>query len=105
MAAYIQLTEVIDHLDSGMPFSMTYVKADRKTGIGGEIRRVQNWVKCELDSVPETILRRNKLVQFAAEKNPHHSEHKTRNIMDPATRTIKKIHLRLITEFQGKRVI
>lgn len=101
--AVIELYEVIQHIDSGMPFSMTFVTADRKKGTGGQIRTVHNWVNCNIADMPEPVLRRNKM--FQASKVPNHQQHKTKNIMNPATRDIRKVHIRLITEFQGKRVV
>jgi hypothetical protein len=99
----IELYEAIQLIDTGEPFSLTYVTADRNKGTGGQIKKVTNWVKCDLATVPEPILRRNKM--FEASKNPNHQQHKTKNIMNPATRDIRKVHVRLITEFNGKRVV
>lgn len=81
---------------------MAYVTADKKKGTGGQIKHVKNWVRCDLAAMPEPVLRRNRL---SAEKTPNHLEHKTKNIMNPATRDIRKVHIRLITEFNGRRVI
>lgn len=81
---------------------MAYVTADRKKGTGGQIKHVQNWVRCDLAAMPEPVLRRNRIT---TEKMPNHIEHKTKNIMNPATRDIRKVHIRLITEFNGRRVI
>jgi len=96
----IELYEVISHIDSGRPFNMTYVTADKKKGTGGQIKVVKNWVRCDLAAMPDIILRRNKV-----DKMPRHQEHKTKNIMNPATRDIKKVHIRLICEFNGRRVV
>ena len=100
----IDLTAVIKHMDSHMPFDITYVTADKKRGTGGEIKQQKNWVKCDLSVMPEMVLRKNKMF-YADVRNPRHPEHKTRNIMNPVTRDIRKLHLRLIVEFNGKRVV
>lgn len=100
----IQLKEVIDGIESGKPFDIVFVTADRKKGTGGEIKRYKNWVKCNLEAMPEPILRRNKM-EIGSYKMPQHQEHKTKNIMNPVTRDIRKVHIRLITEFNGKRVV
>jgi hypothetical protein len=99
----IELYEVINHIDTGLPFAMTYVTADRKKGTGGQIKHCKNWVKCDLATMPEPVLRRNKVYELT--KNPNHQDHKTKNIMNPATRDIRKVHIRLITEFNGRRVV
>ncbi len=100
----IELTEVIDHMEALMPFDITYVTADKKRGTGGDIKQCRGWVKCDLSSQPEPILRKNK-ISYAEAKDPNHRLHKTRNIMNPVTREIRKLHLRLIVEFNGKRVV
>jgi hypothetical protein len=99
----IELYEVIQQIDTGEPFNMTYVTADRKKGTGGQIRHCKNWVRCDLATMPEPVLRRNKVYEVA--RDPRHQEHKTKNIMNPATRDIRKVHIRLITEFNGRRVV
>lgn len=100
----IELTQVIDHIDSMMPFDITYVTADKKRGTGGEIKTRKAWVKCNLGDQPETILRKNH-IPYSEIRDPRHIEHKTRNIMNPVNREIRKLHLRLIVEFNGKRVV
>jgi hypothetical protein len=104
MQETMDLTQVIDHLDAHAPFSMTYVTADKKRGTGGEIKKVDGWVKCNLGDMPEQILRKNR-IHFSEVRDPKHGVHKTRNIMNPVTRDIRKVHLRLIVEFNGKRVV
>jgi hypothetical protein len=104
MSPVIELYEVINHIDSGMPFTMTYITADRRKGTGGQLKQCTNWVRCDLATMPEVVLRKNR-IHYEMEKNPNHPDHKTKNIMNPATRDIRKVHIRLITEFQGKRVV
>ena len=100
----IDLTTVIDHIDSHMPFDIAYVTADKKRGTGGQIKQHKGWVKCDLSSQPEMVLRKNKI--FMAEvRSPNHQDHKTKNIMNPVTREIRKLHLRLICVFNNKRVV
>jgi hypothetical protein len=57
----IDLTTVIDHIDSHMPFDIAYVTADKKRGTGGQIKQHKGWVKCDLSSQPEMVLRKNKI--------------------------------------------
>jgi hypothetical protein len=100
----IELREVLDLIESGKPFDITFVTADRKKGTGGEIKRYTGWVKCDLSAMPEPVLRRNK-IPINIVKDHQHRQHKTKNIMNPVTRDIRKVHIRLITEFNGKRVV
>lgn len=100
----IQLREVLDTIESGKPFDITFITADRKKGTGGEIKRYTGWVKCDLAAMPEPVLRRNR-IPVNSLKEAAHRLHKTKNIMNPVTRDIRKVHIRLITEFNGKRVV
>ena len=84
---------------SAMPFSITVVK--RSTG---EIKKYPVARKL----VSEKVAKPGKgfKAQMQAEtvrKNPNHGFNQTRNIQLP-DKSIRKIHLRLITEFNGNQV-
>jgi hypothetical protein len=98
--------DVVEQMDSGAPFDITYITMDRRRGTGGEIRRRINWAKVK-GTPAETRLpgQFNKVASVA--KNPQHLDHKTMNIFNPADPRdhIAKVHWRLITHFNGLRVI
>lgn len=95
---------MLAELDSGQPFSMTFITADRRRGTGGEIIRVRNWAKCQQQTAtPELSILPTSTGQG---KKPNHYFNKTRNIFNlREPRTTRKVHIRLICEFNGKQVI
>ena len=108
---YIRLAEVLvkmDELDNKghpIPFSIKFVTANRKTGTGGEVIEIDKCVKCvgkKGDGTP--IIDTRKLGQpVAPTKDPHHWANSTRNLLLPNNQ-IRKIHIRLIIEFNGYKV-
>lgn len=94
-------------MDSGEPFSMTFVAADRRRGTGGDIVSVKNWVKVSKtpDGVVPASKKKRILSQIILAKNPNHYENKTRNIRNlRKLKQIRKVHIRLIVLFNGKKV-
>ncbi len=102
-AGIITISQVIDHIDSGMPFDMVHVTADSTRGTGGQIKKRKSWIKCQWDIIPEVILRRNKVFD-KLNKDPDYGRKKSRLILNPATQEIRLVHLRLICIFNGKYV-
>lgn len=94
-------------MDSDEPFSMTFVTADRRRGTGGEIISVKNWVKAStpVEGVVNPSKKKRILSQLILAKNPNHYENKTRNIRNlRKLNEIRKVHIRLIISFNGKKV-
>jgi len=92
-------------MDSGAPFSMVVITCDRKKQQGGEWLHINEAVKHE----PITKEQRYKLsrLQPASDmvrKNPRHYENSTRNIRMKGGE-IRKIHLRLVRQFNGAVVL
>ncbi len=97
----------MQHIDSGEPFTMEFVTADRRRGTGGELILVDNWVKMHGQAVEEArpgSMRRRKMEELL--KNPDHTNNKTFNIYNSGNRLLNpiKVHYRLIQTFNGKRV-
>jgi hypothetical protein len=104
----ITLYEVLQQLQSGAVCSITYVAADRKRGKGGKMVRLPQCNICKLSAMPANILRRNNISATTLGDDRRwadHHAHKTRNVYIPKTQEIKKLHIKLITEFNGKRVL
>lgn len=76
-----------------VPFSITWVKCDEKQGTGGE--------KITLD---QAVLVGNAHSK-SEKRNPNHFENYTRNIRAYEGDRIMKIHIPLVTRFNGKQVI
>lgn len=84
----ITLKDCLKQMQNGFPFTVTVVKADRKRGSGGEMR---TYVNCILKHSPKDSV-------------ANHFQHQTRNLL-LANKELRKIHIRLIVQFNGARVI
>jgi hypothetical protein len=110
ISGYIRLSEVLDHMDmldgDGNPvaFDIKFVTADEKRNTGGQIISLQGVKKCVGKRDGKVIYdTRPKNELNVVTKNPHHWEHATRNLILPNGQ-IRKCHIRLIIEFNGKKV-
>jgi hypothetical protein len=103
-AGVITLAEYAKLYDSGAPHALKWVQLDRKRGTGGAIEFEQTVCKCSVAETDDSILKFNK-IDPATKKNPSHWENKTRNIYIPHNRRIKKIHIYLILEVDGKTML
>lgn len=107
MEQTILRSEVLKLADTGEPFQMVFVTADRRRGTGGELIEVKDWVKMSArtpeESRPGQKRKKNPLMR----KAPNHYEHKTINIINPTNKKLHphKVHIRLIQFFNHKRVI
>jgi hypothetical protein len=103
----ISLADVIDEMDSGRQFDIEYVTADRKRGIGGELKAYSGVIKTH--AVVTKVKSNIRHCEERATKHPNHSFNSTVNIYAPrepdSKKRIKKVHLRLITRFNGKDVL
>lgn len=93
-------------IDSGMRFSLAFVKADRRRGEAGEYVQVNNWQKVQQDPAPEAIPGQPALKKELA-RDPSHQVHKTFNIFNPADRRQHpvKVHYRLMHIFNDKIIV
>jgi hypothetical protein len=100
----ITLKDVLDWIDTGSPCDLLVITCDAKQNKGGEElglkkARKHNPVKAASQAAitaaqPKTSIRRN----------PNHFENSTRNMILP-NGEIRKIHIRLIRQFNGKIVM
>jgi hypothetical protein len=101
-------SEVLKEVDSGEPFTMEFVTADRRRGTGGKWIRVENWVKKvgqPAENFPPGKIRRQSIQQ--PKKDPDHYRHGTFNIENPGNKALHlhKVHTVLIQTFNGKKVV
>jgi hypothetical protein len=102
----IQRYEVMKAIDSGEPFDLTFITADRRRGTGGKPKEVKGWAK--LSAADEERLpgqyRASKAVLL---RDPGHFQHRTINIYNPnnPAEHPQKVHWRLMVFFNGKRII
>lgn len=94
--------EVLRHLDSGEAFSMSFITYDEKRKTGGKLKSVVNWVKSK-GTVEEVIKEKAGALPVKSVYRPA----TTVNIYNPngGDQHMTKVHLSLITIFNGKRVI
>lgn len=111
---YIRLSEVLDQMEqldeAGMPvkFQIKFVTADRKRGTGGEIIEIKDGRKCVGKRKGKVVFDMRKTVSTVSTapripRDPHHWVNSTRNIILP-NGLIRTVHIRLIIEFNGKKV-
>ena len=109
ISGYIRLSDVLHQMEqldaenNPVAFDVKFVTHDKKRDIGGEIISVDGARKC--------VGKRNGKVVFDVRakkddkpvKDPHHFLNATRNIV-LKNGQIRKLHIRLIIEFNGKKV-
>ncbi len=97
-------------IDSGEPFDLGFVTADRRRGTGGEYKEVKGYRKVQKQANTTTLPGTASKQIRTAEKlksDPNHGLHKTINIFDPRNpkNHIVKVHYRLFDRFNGKTVL
>ncbi len=105
--SFILRNDVYLHIMSGEPFDAEFITADRKRGTGGELAKVQGWMKVihEVESSNLKVQSREPAAENS--KAPNHAVHGTVNIFNPANSGVHpvSVHVDLIQFFNGKRVI
>lgn len=107
MEATILRHEVLRAMDTGNPFDLEFITADRRRGTGGKVKRVKGWAKIVGD-MSNMVRRPGQFKHIAATpKNPHHTKHKTINIYNPGNDRDHAIsvHWRLMIFFNNKRIL
>jgi hypothetical protein len=101
-------SEVMKLVDTGDPFTMEFVTADRRRGTGGKLIEVINWVKKVGQPVEDTIPGKH-IRRKASEvkKDPDHWRHGTFNIENPGNKALHlhKVHVPLMQTFNGKKIV
>ncbi|MGN6476310.1 MAG: hypothetical protein ACTHKV_03720 [Flavipsychrobacter sp.] len=99
-------SEVLKQIDSGEPFDLDFITANRSKGTGGRWIELRSWVKVTEDQ-EKTSAKANASRQTAASKYPDHYRHGTLNLRNPGNKAlhIVKVHTALMQIFNGKKVI
>lgn len=99
----ITLAEVLYRIGRGERFSINFVKADRRKGTGGEIVRMEN---CISNHARKRGKKRGDGMELVdLDRDPNHYQNSTRNIYSLKDKKIFKVHIRLITRFNGAFVL
>jgi hypothetical protein len=95
-ADVIQLMSKTDHTGKPVPFALKVVTYDRNRKKGGKILVIDK-------AIVERQSDKNK--QTPGKNSPRHYENSTKNIMLIPSMQIRRIHPRLIIEFNNKQMI
>ena len=107
MENLIFLNEVLNQMralkdEKQTPFSLEWRTFNSKNKMGGKLKLVSNAILCM--ALPKKEKSKNPKSINRIKKNPNHWVNRTRNIETPGG-DIVKVHIDLITKFNGKRVI
>lgn len=110
----IIMKDMLDEMGTGLPFSISFVSYDKQRKKGGELKKYKEVV---LNAPPKDKTKNQEISRQTIERkeragvsrNPHHFENSTRSfricVNGCKTATVKKFHIFLITEFNGKKLI
>lgn len=119
MSSYITERDMLEYMETGKPFSLTFVTYDRKRKTGGKPQRYAEAILVQPKKEAAAAARRSLTPAEARaaehrERNerradPNHRSWYTRNIRilqdGQATTIVRKIHPPLVLEFNKKRVV
>lgn len=107
MEGTILRSEALRLADSGEPFDMVIVTADRRRGTGGDLITLKQWKKMDNEDVAKSMPSGVRKTSLAMTRSPNHWTNKTINAFNPNNRSVHpiKVHFRLIQFFNGKRVL
>lgn len=97
----ITLADVLNAIDSFEVFSFEACTADIERGTGGKLIAYNRATK----HVRQKAVNHNMFEEPKVRRDPAHYHNSTRNLYIINERIIVKVHIRLITLFNGKRVL
>ncbi|MGN6416874.1 MAG: hypothetical protein ACTHMC_05260 [Pseudobacter sp.] len=101
----IQRHKVLQLIDSGEPFDLDFVTADRARGTGGKIKRVKGWQK--YSEAGPVGGRPSDFKATGRKKTTTGSDHRTFNIYNPNDRKQHpvKVHYLLMAYFNNIKIV
>ncbi len=102
----LEIMDSFDGIERPVRFQIKFVTANRLQGTGGEIIELKDACKCSgktKQGEPIFAAKKNLPTNDLVSKDPRHWTHSTRNILLPNGQ-IRKVHIRLIIEFNNKKV-
>jgi hypothetical protein len=116
--AIIPLKQVLAAMEAATePFSLRFVKLNEQKGSGGELVAISSQLLSgkgtgqqlapALDPMPALGGQPAAVEELEAwlRRNPNHYDNMTRNLVSTLNGHYTKVHIYLITEFEGKKVI
>lgn len=105
MSSTITLREALSVIDGKGPFALKVITADVNRGTGGEELLIpMAWKHTAKTTREEQALQKKSETVARYSRNPNHYDNSTRNLKLP-NGEIRKIHIRLIREVNGKTVL
>jgi hypothetical protein len=114
----IQLKQVLALMEAASePFSLRYVKLNEQKGTGGEVVAISGQLLSgkgtgqQLAPAPDPVPilsgqpADSEELEAWLRRNPNHYDNMTRNLVSTVNGHYTKVHIYLITEFEGKKVI
>lgn len=114
----IQLKQVLAEMEAATePFSLRFVKLNEQKGTGGEVVPLSGQLLSgkgtgqQLAPAPDPMPALSGAADDVDEleawlrRNPNHYDNMTRNLVSTINGHYTKVHIYLITEFNGKKVI
>ena len=108
----IRLDEMLELMETGNPFSIKFVSLDKQRKTGGEIKHIPRCVLTRTKKERKQHVGEEKFQQVVRgkrTKNPNHFHNSTRSVQemigDAKTECVRKFHLYLVLEFNGKKLI
>jgi hypothetical protein len=114
----IQLKQVLALMEAATePFSLRYVKLNEQKGTGGEVVALSSQLlsgkgtgqqlAAAPDPAPVLCGKPADIEELEAwlRRNPNHFDNMTRNLVSTINGHYTKVHIYLLTEFEGKKVI
>jgi hypothetical protein len=108
----ITMKEMLNEMDTGRPFSVSFVTYDKQRKTGGKIRMIREAV---INAQPKSTDKKSGKSKPPDQRvrvdrrNPHHYDHSTRSIRlvvnGCKTSTIKKLHIFLVLTFNERKLI
>jgi len=101
----LQIIDGFDADDNPNVFSVGFETYDKKKQTGGRLINAEKCVKVVGKKNGKIIWpTKPKLQDDKLSRDPNHFKHQTRNILVNGTQNMRKLHIRLITRFNGKVV-
>lgn len=102
----ITLENVLEKMDAGKKFSIGIRTYDHRKEAGGQYIFIEEAVKhnYRLPSERNSMAKREER-NSRIQRNPNHYDNSTRNIKVLANGNLIKVHIRLIVEFNGCKVL
>jgi hypothetical protein len=105
IANSVRLTEVLRQMEEGEErFTIRFVTADKNRKTGGKIAE---WHNCQLSRRRVSVGQRPARVPVAdsTSRMPAHYQNATRNIVQGNSSQVRKVHIWLLLEFNGRKVV